>query len=130
MEVKKLKIILTFFIFLIIEISKAKTPGWQRVKGEGEISLDEGSDVATDALGNLYLAGSFDSESLTFGTTILSNKGESDIFLTKYDTYGNIIWAVSAGSKDVEWSERIAVDAAGNIYLTGEFWGPTIVFGN
>jgi hypothetical protein len=121
MEVKKLKIILTFFIFLIIEISKAQTPGWQWVKDEGGLDFEEGSDVAIDVLGNLYLAGNFDSESLTFGSTVLSNKGESDIFLTKYDKYGNVIWAKSAGGHGDDRAYGITCNNLSNIYLTGHF---------
>ncbi|MBL0071702.1 MAG: hypothetical protein IPP34_07790 [Bacteroidetes bacterium] len=44
---------------------------------------------------NVCIAGSFSSASLTFGPISITNNtsGSSDIFLAKFDSLGNIIWA-------------------------------------
>ncbi len=51
-----------------------------------------------------------------------------DIFLVKYDDSGNVLWAKSAGGTDWDEGNSVAVDAYGNIYVTGYFDSPTITF--
>ena len=86
--------------------------------------------VAVDATGNIIIAGSFSSPTITFGSTTLINNGGSDTFLTKYNTNGNVIWAKSAGGISTDFSKSMAVDATGNIIVSGSFKSPTITFGS
>jgi hypothetical protein len=92
---------------------------------------DQGRSVAVDATGNIYLAGTY-CHNITFGVTTLTNAGGNtpDLFLAKYDANGNVLWAKSAGG--AEWDEvtSVAVDVAGNSYVTGYFQSPTIYFGS
>jgi hypothetical protein len=129
-EQNPMKATLTFLIVILFEISNAQSPTWERVKDEGGIDFDSGQGIATDALGNVYLLGSFYGYPITFGTTTLLNKGRDDVFLTKYDASGNIIWAKSAGSNSMDYPSAITIDALGDIYITGEYWGDSITFGN
>ena len=98
--------------------------------GQGDI----GESIATDVLGNVYIAGEFYNHTITFGSNTFINADNSgmysDIFLAKYDTNGNLIWAKNAGGADNENGSSISTDVAGNIYLTGEFSSPTITFGS
>src|SRR5688500_1392048 len=57
---------------------------------------DPGMDVVVDAAGNSYVSGYF-SGTVQFGNTILSSSGNQDAFVTKVDSAGNFVWAVSAG---------------------------------
>jgi len=88
--------------------------------------------VTTDSGGNVYVAGYFDSPSISFGSYTLTNAGvgDSDIFLVKYDANGNVLWAKSAGGalKDIACS--ISTDNGGNVYVTGFFGSPSISFGS
>ncbi len=93
-------------------------------------SSEEGQGVAIDANGNVYSIGYFNGPSLTFGTTVLTNAGATDLFLTKYDALGNLLWAKKAGGSNSDYAAGIAIDAAGDIYITGGFFSPTITFGS
>jgi len=96
-------------------IEKLDTNGRiQWVKGLGGYSYS----VATDPGGNVYVAGYF-SGTASFGSTILTSSGGYDIFITKLDTTGNVIWAKTAGGTSDDWAYGIAVDSAGNSYITG-----------
>jgi hypothetical protein len=100
----------------------AKTAG-----GTGD---DEGYSVATDANGNCFVTGLFDSPSITFGSYTLTNAGNWDMFLVKYDVYGNVLWAKSAGGTGDDEGYSVATDANGNCFVTGMFYSPSITFGS
>ncbi len=51
----------------------------------------------------------------------LINRGGSDIFLIKYALDGTIDWFQTAGGSTNELGTDLAVDAEGNIYITGTF---------
>lgn len=85
--------------------------------------------VAADASGNVYITGDFFSGPLTFGTTTLTNAGSNDIFLAKYDASGNVVWAKSVGGPSQDYSRGLATDLTGNVYITGYFLSPSLVFG-
>ncbi|PLX07446.1 MAG: hypothetical protein C0596_10950 [Marinilabiliales bacterium] len=58
--------------------------------------------VVTDQSGDIIITGYFASPSLTFGSTILNNTGNKDVFIVKYNgANGDVLWAKSAvGSGD------------------------------
>lgn len=66
-------------------------------KSAGGISSDFGVSIANDVSGNIFVTGFFNSPSINFGTTTLINKGESDVFVVKYDEKGNVMWVKSSG---------------------------------
>ncbi|CAN5610385.1 hypothetical protein BH11BAC1_BH11BAC1_02690 [soil metagenome] len=105
---------------------------WAKSAGGG--GSDRGNSVAADAFGNVYITGLFRSASITFGSTTLINAGNSDFFLTKYDSSGNVIWAKRAGGPGFDGTgdftgNTVATDRAGNIFVTGCFSSPSIAFG-
>jgi hypothetical protein len=53
----------------------------------------------------------------------------SDIFIVKYDSIGNVLWAKSAGGTSSDQSNSIATDGSGNVFVTGCFSSPSIIFG-
>ncbi|MCS3799085.1 T9SS type A sorting domain-containing protein [Niastella sp. OAS944] len=80
--------------------------------------------VDVDAAGNVYTTGTF-SGTADFdpgtGARLLTSKGFGDIYITKSDASGNLLWAKSVGGKAADFIRGIKVDAAGNVYLTGTF---------
>ena len=94
---------------------------WARQAG-GSAS-DEARAIAVDASGNSYVTGLFTSPSATFGGITLTNHGSFDVFVAKYDNTGNVLWAKGVGDSDNDEGLAIAVDKAGNSYVTGVFAG-------
>jgi hypothetical protein len=98
-------------------------------KSTGGRGNDYGWGISTDASGNILVTGGFESPTITFGTTTLTNSGGFDVFLVKYDPSGNALWAKSAGGTRSDYGKGISTDTSGNILLTGWFYSPTITFG-
>ncbi|MBK8846298.1 MAG: SBBP repeat-containing protein [Bacteroidetes bacterium] len=98
-------------------------------KSEGGTGDDRGYCVATDANGNIFITGPFDSPTITFGATTLTKGGITDIFIAKYDSSGNVLWAKRAGGTKYDIGISVATDASGNVFMTGYFGSPTIKFG-
>src|ERR1700757_869675 len=90
---------------------------------------DEGYSVATDAAGNVYLTGYFNSPTITFGAYTLTNVGVGDVYLVKYDPSGNVLWAKSVGGPSDERSYLVRVDKSGNVLITGFFQSNTLTVG-
>jgi hypothetical protein len=102
---------------------------WAR--SAGSVLADRGRGVATDAAGNVLLAGYFQGATLHIGTSELDNAGAntSDVFLAKYDPEGNLLWALNAGGERHEEPRDLAVDGHDDILLCGQFNGPTLGIG-
>jgi hypothetical protein len=96
-------------------------------KNVGSNFFDYGYGISTDVIGNSYVTGSFFGTA-TFGTIQLTSFGENDIFIAKYDSSGNCVWAKNAGGNDYDYGTGISIDANGNCYITGYFEG-TATFG-
>jgi hypothetical protein len=86
----------------------------------------EGHAIGIDKYQNVYVSGMFYQEA-TFGLgqpneiTLSGKSGE--IFIAKYDSDGQLIWAKSAGGDFDDGGGRgLAVDDDSNIYVTGSFW--------
>jgi gliding motility-associated-like protein len=114
---------------------------WAKESG-GFVGGDDAlsNSVATDVGGNSYITGSFDTY-VGFGSTNLSGYSASlgNIFLTKYDPSGNVVWAVQSNSNRSgdggAQAESVATDNAGNIFVTGYFddslyLGNTVLYTN
>ena len=87
--------------------------------------------VTTDAAGNIYMAGQFNGTAdfdPGAGATNLTSHGEYDMYITKFDPTGNLIWARNFGGSDWDSVRSLAFDPAGYLYATGEFRG-TVDFG-
>ena len=95
-------------------------------KAFGGVAIDNGLDLALDGAGNVYLAGGF-ANTVDFdpgaGTFILSAAGFDDGFAMKLDANGTFVWARAFRGTCSETALRVAVDGAGNVYLTGSFTG-------
>lgn len=100
-------------------------------KSAGGTSYDNGNSICTDRDGNVYIAGEFFSSTITFDSTTLSNTQNynMDIFIAKYDSSGNLIWAINDGGTSYDYCNSICTDTSGNIFITGYFSSSTINFG-
>jgi hypothetical protein len=96
---------------------------------EGGTAYDDAFDVDMDTSGNIIVTGIFESPLITFGTTTLINSGWADIFVVKYDSSGNVLWAKSAGGAFDDYGNGVSIDQMGNIFISGFFESSSINFG-
>jgi len=78
-----------------------------------------GQSVATDASGNIYVAGYTDGDLINHTG---SSAGATDFFLTKYNASGIIVYTRQLGVSGVTANTQalsVATDASGNVYVAG-----------
>ncbi|MBI2569066.1 MAG: SBBP repeat-containing protein [Candidatus Schekmanbacteria bacterium] len=81
---------------------------------------DVGYGIASDSLGNAYVTG--ETASTDFPTTSPSQStkgGGVDVFVTKIDVAGALVYSTYLGGSDDDYGHSIAVDASGNAYVAG-----------
>jgi len=111
----------------IVKYSSNGTLLW--AKSAGGITIDRATSISSDKSGTIYITGYFDSPTIIFDATTLSNAGAYDILILKYDANGEVLSARSPGGVYHDVGYGIFTDASKNIYLTGYFQSPTITFG-
>jgi hypothetical protein len=80
--------------------------------------------TARDAAGNIYISGEFigsmDADPGTGVLTLNSLTGGRDMFIAKYDTAGNPLYAFSlGGDASTDQLNRMLCDGSGDVYITG-----------
>jgi hypothetical protein len=89
----------------------------------GGNSRDEGRGIAVDSAGNAYVTGATLSTEASFPVTVgpgLVHKGLYDAFVAKVNPAGTaLVYAGYIGGSRVDVGYGIAVDSAGNAYVTG-----------
>lgn len=78
--------------------------------------------TAVDGAGNLLVAGSF-AGTVDFGGGALTSAGANDAFVAKFDPTGKHIWSKRFGAAQEQSARSVTADAAGNVYVTGNFIG-------
>lgn len=100
------------------------------IRNVGGTGNEMGNSIASDNSGNIFIAGSFDSPSLSIGNATLTNQGGSDCMLIKYDVSGNPAWASSVGALYDDAGTGIVVSSSGEVYVTGKYFSQNITFGS
>lgn len=99
---------------------------WSSVYGK---ALQQSAhEIATDAAGNVVIAGTF-AGSVDFGGGPLVSVGAEDIFLAKFDGTGAHLWSKRFGGGNTDWGRSVAIDPSGNILITGDANSTSINFG-
>jgi Beta-propeller repeat len=78
--------------------------------------------LGTDAKGNTYVAGSTKSLNFPVKNAVQNHSaspGSYDVFVTKFDPSGNIVYSTYFGGSADDVTRAVAVDAAGDIYVVG-----------
>lgn len=93
---------------------------------------NNGFEVATDQLGNIYQTGIFSSDSITFGTFTLHNyhPGMCETFFVKFDPNGAVIWAKNTKGNKTCNGYYICLDHDQNVYIAGGFGSDSVSFDN
>jgi hypothetical protein len=81
---------------------------------------DEGEGIAIDSAGNAYVTGKAGSFDFPMKGAIQGTWGGSgDAFLTKLNPSGSLVYSTYLGGNAIDYGNAIAVDPAGNAYVTG-----------
>jgi hypothetical protein len=81
-----------------------------------------GNAIKADASGNIVVVGTIKGIA-TFGSVGKGSLGGADIFIAKYGPGGDLTWVVTGGGSLDDIANAVAIDATGNIYVTGSFVG-------
>jgi len=123
----------TFACICAFLLLNSRTPAqvlnFQWAHSYGDVWGDCGFDMVTDAQGNVYHTGQFmGTIDMDPGPGVLNFTSYSfeDIYITKLDAQGNLIWAKHIGNDGAGSSEEptsIKLDPSGNIIIVGNFAG-------
>ncbi len=89
----------------------------------GGSNNDEGVGIAVDTSGNAYVAGYTNSTNFPTASLFQPNYGggSQDVFITKFNSSGNaLVYSTYLGGSSYDYAASIAVDSAGNAYVTGQ----------
>ncbi len=116
-------------------VAKLDSAGnWLWAVKAGGSYQDHATAIAVDSAGNAYVTGYFE-HTAWFGSTSLTSAGNIDVFIAKLDANGNWLWAKRAGGGDIDSGVDIAVDGAGDVFVTGSYsndasFGATVLTGS
>ncbi len=106
-------------------VTRAQMPSLGFAIQSGGETRDQGLDIAYDQANNYYATGYFEVSMSFAGSTpvTLNSAGGYDIFLAKYNTSGQVLWAFSLGTTTEDMGQAVATDNVGNIYLAAYYTG-------
>lgn len=126
MKTKNTILALIVNLFCVTSSLQAQQPKLEWAKQMSGSSSENGTAMAMDSSGNIYTIGLF-YQTVDFNpsatTYTLTSNGETDIFITKLDAQGNLLWAKQIGGTNFDYPGNIAVDAKGNVLVGGSFRG-------
>lgn len=83
----------------------------------GSLHEDRARDVIVDLLGNVFIGGH------TRGALQGPNLGNTDAFVSKYDSNGNFAWTCQFGTEENNSVQSVSVDGQGNVFVAGSTRG-------
>ncbi|HEU4929333.1 MAG TPA: hypothetical protein VFU38_05835, partial [Candidatus Krumholzibacteria bacterium] len=90
----------------------------------GEAGFITPYDIALDASGSVAVTGNYLYTANFGGSDFTTSSPDwEDIFLVKYDANGTHQWSKSFGGADRDAANSVGVDATGNVYFTGYYFG-------
>jgi len=95
----------------VVKYNSSGTKEWTEQLGSA--SSDYANGVATDSSGNVYVAG------VTYGGLDGNSKGNSDLFVVKYNSSGTKQWTKQYGTDRYDEARGVATDSSGNVYVVG-----------
>jgi len=105
----------------LVKLDENGMPIWG-VSGGG-VDVDETKAIGEDDAGNIYWTGTYWREITFGGQKLTSQGGTKAIFIVKYTSSGQLIWAKKLSATGLKDIGDLAVDSQNNVYLTGYFGG-------
>ncbi|MCX6200042.1 MAG: T9SS type A sorting domain-containing protein [Bacteroidetes bacterium] len=107
------------FLFSFFCLTPGSAQSWAWAKGAGGIGSDAANAVTIDEHGNIYVTGNI-AGIANFSGVGAQGKGIFDVFITRYDPQGNVVWVKLAGGDDNDAGTGIKYKG-GFLYVTGYF---------
>lgn len=79
----------------------------------------------SDSAGNIYTSGVFNATAdfdPSAATASITSYGGNDVFISKFDPAGNLLWAKRVGGAYADTNAGIAIDGSNNVAITGTFY--------
>lgn len=111
-------------LFLVPHLKASSAPNFHWAQSLGGSHNDRAHRVVTDGNGNSYITGYLASINAMFGPNTATNNSTSayeQMFIAKFNRSGSNLWVRTAGGVDHDEGRAVAVDGAGNVYVTGGF---------
>ncbi len=84
-------------------------------------SPNEATGLSIDASNHIYISGTFKGSHIAFGTQNITQADTQGVFIVKYDTGGNVLWAKSPQGFYNAGALTNCIDRTNNLYLAGQF---------
>ncbi len=116
------------YSLFLIKLDSSGNSQWAKCIGSFGYPPYQSSTI--DAAGNVFLIGDFTYYPINIGTDTIQAK-QYDIFIIKYNSNGNLVWAKTAGNGDTAEAMVYGscTDPQGNIYISGYFSKPLLIIG-
>ena len=113
----------------LVKFNSAGIRQWGTYYGDSALVVnwgEAGLSCATDASGNVYMAGYTDTNSgiATLGSHQSIYGGSLDAFLVKFNSAGIRQWGTYYGNISSDFGNSCATDASGNVYMAGFTYFP------
>ena len=105
----------------LTKLDAAGKPLW--VSGFGGSKTDRAYGVITDAAGNAYVTGHFESTDAMANGEKVPDAGNFDAFTAKFAPDGKLLWVRVKGGESSDYGHGIAIDSKGHVVITGAIGG-------
>lgn len=113
------------FLIVLNSLSCFSQSFWAYIAGSTK--QDEATDICSDPGGNIITTGYFSGQTVFSYANNISlipaAAGNADIFISKCDAAGQLLWVKKAGGLGSDKALSVISDASGNIYITGFYSG-------
>ncbi|MFN3445164.1 MAG: SBBP repeat-containing protein, partial [Bacteroidia bacterium] len=127
---KKIGLLFTVVFYAMVGYAQLPVTNWQNTFGNASGNARVTA-TATDANGNVYVAGYFfGSVDMDFGAgqANITSSGQYDAFIAKYNAFGDFTWVRRIGGTQGDQVNAIFLDNSGGLHVTGFFQGTTSIF--
>jgi hypothetical protein len=104
---------------LVAKVSPIGVVEW--FKRFGGTGIDDGALVVADDQG-VVVTGTF-AGSVDFGSGIRTAVGNKEMFVMRLNPQGQLMWVATGGGASTDEVTGLAIDASGNVYTAGRFYG-------
>ena len=94
----------------------------------GGLMADYASGICVDHENNIIITGHFYGQA-TFGDSVITANGSSDVYLARLDPYGDLLWVTTASGSSSDQARAVDCGPDGTILVSGSFYSD-ISFGD